>query len=126
MPDFKLEPFDLIRNEQYAFYKLFINGKCLFDSFQEEVMGIPKDRKALEFIFAMMDAINDSVRWRKEKFRQIKDVGRDDVFEFKKDLLRVYVIKKSPDIIVVLGGYKKNQIKEIKRLKSLLKGFEPC
>lgn len=72
----------------------------------------------------MMDIICDRVRWRKDKFRQIKDVGRKDVFEFKKDLLRVYVIKQSPNMIIVLGGYKRNQIDDIRRLKVWLKEYE--
>jgi putative component of toxin-antitoxin plasmid stabilization module len=34
-------------------------------------------------------------------------------YEFKSDVIRIYAIKKNFDIIVILGGYKKNQEKDI-------------
>lgn len=38
---------------------------------------------------------------------------RKDVFEFKKDNIRVYFILKAPDVLIVLGGFKTNQKKSI-------------
>lgn len=53
----------------------------------------------------------------------IEDSRRNDLFEFKKDRLRVYVIKQKPDIYIVVGGFKGSQKKDIKLLKSLIKDF---
>lgn len=48
---------------------------------------------------------------------------RDDVYEFKKDDIRIYVIKKYPSIFVILGAYKGTQDKNISRINKLFGGF---
>lgn len=39
-----------------------------------------------------------------------------NVFEFKKNNIRVYVMLKDPDVIVILGGFKNSQKKDIERV----------
>ena len=70
-----------------------------------------------------MDGITDQIRYPKTKFNHIEDERRSDIFEFKKDRLRVYVIKQKPNFFVVIGGYKGTQKKDINVLKSKIKDF---
>ncbi len=70
-----------------------------------------------------MDNLTDGNRFPATKFNHIEDSQRSDMFEFKKDRLRIYVIKQKPDIYIVVGGFKGTQKKDIKLLKSLIKDF---
>ena len=70
-----------------------------------------------------MDEFSPTQMLPKAKFRQIKGVDRQDVFEFKRKNLRVYVVMQQPNVYVVLGGYKKGQEKDIAKLKRYIKDF---
>lgn len=104
MPDYSIEPFELARNALYQFHKLLINGKSRFDEFYEEIKTNKKDLSSFDKIISMMDSFSPQLLLPKTKFRQIKDVGRNDVFEFKCNNIRLYVIKQAPDIYIVIGG----------------------
>ena len=52
----------------------------------------------------------------KEKFRPIKSIKRKNVYEFKKNNIRVYVLMQEPDMFVILGGYKADQKKDIHKV----------
>ena len=62
----------------------------------------------------------------KEKFNHIQGgkYDRKDVYEFKKDKLRVYVILIKPNVYVVYGGYKKEQQKDIARIFNAINTFD--
>lgn len=124
MNQYSTKEFDLVKGGQYAYFKLYVNGECQFDEFMEEVEKDPRHRKWLGSIFAYMEFISDRNILRKDKFRQINDAGRDDVFEFKKESLRVYVIKQKPNMYIILGGFKNNQTKDISLLKLRVKDFK--
>lgn len=79
--------------------------------------------KKIMHIYAYMNEFSPSTLLPKTKFRQIKGVKRDDVYEFKKDDIRIYVIKKYPSIFVILGAYKGTQDKNINRINKLFGGF---
>ncbi len=123
MDHHKLEPFDLISCSEFSYYKLVINGKCQFDDFLDEVSKNAIDISNMKKILTLMDIIDNSRLLPKSKFNSIKGVKRSDVFEFKADSLRVYVIKKYPNMYIILGGYKKNQTKDIERIKQRIKNF---
>lgn len=124
MTEYRAEEFSLVRSKQYTYYKLYINGVCQFDEFMDEISKNAKYKEWFGHIVALMEFVSDQNMLRKNKFRQIQDVGRDDVFEFKKGDLRVYVIKQRPDMYIILGGYKNNQKKDIKLLKTRVKDFK--
>ena len=119
-------PFDLVNNIQYKFQKLYINGRCQFDDFMEdvEIGSSKKDKGSLKSIFNYMDNFSDNLRLPYTKFRKIELVNRFDVFEFKKDAIRVYVILQKPNIFIVLGGYKKNQTNDINKLSQLISEYK--
>lgn len=111
---------DLVNNQNgYVFKKLCVGGVCQFDDFYDEVSRSKLEYKNLVGIIALMDSFGGSLL-PKEKFRQIKNVGRSDIYEFKKKGIRVYVMLQKPDVLIILGGYKKNQTQDIKLLKRRL------
>lgn len=121
--DFTTQPLDLVNNTSCKFYKLQINGKCLFDAFVAEVENNALDKKSFAGLIRLMDEFSPTQMLPKAKFRQIKGVDRQDVFEFKRKYLRVYVVMQQPNVYVVLGGYKKGQEKDIAKLKQYIKDF---
>ncbi len=122
MPEYRLEPFDLVQNSrQYKYSRLFIDGICQFDNFVSKIEKNTQYLKQFRKIITLMELISDQHILNSRKFNHIKGVGRSDVFEFKSDDLRIYVIKKNPDMYIILGGYKKNQDEDIRILKNRLK-----
>lgn len=126
MYEYLTQPFNLVNNIQYKFHKLYINGKCQIDGFIEDVENgsSKKDKGSLKSIFNYMDNFSDNLRLPSTKFRQIEIANRYDIFEFKKDAIRIYVILQKPDVFVVLGGYKKNQDKDINKLTQQISEFK--
>ena len=53
----------------------------------------------------------------KEKYNSIKQGKSVIGYEFKKKDLRVYCIKPLESIVVIFGGYKKNQKDDIKKFE---------
>lgn len=103
------------------FCKLFKDNRCLFDDFVNSISKNKIDEKKLKSIYACMDfmAENDSTLPLK-KFNSIKKGKNVIGYEFKKDDLRVYCVKKEPNVIVILGGYKKNQEQDIDKFIRLI------
>ena len=121
---YEIKDCDLVNNRNgYTFKKMYINGVCQFDDFYEEVHTSKNEYKNLLAIMALMQCFSDTLL-PKEKFRQIKDLDRNDIYEFKKKGLRVYVLLCKPDVVIILGGYKKNQKKDISRLKRKLANID--
>lgn len=123
MRDYETKPYEDVNNPQYRFYKLYVDGVCQFEQFIEEISQNAADVKLFSALIAYMDNLTDSNRFPATKFNHIEDSRRCDMFEFKKDRLRIYVIKQKPDIYIVVGGFKVTQKKDIKLLKSLIKDF---
>lgn len=123
MSEYSTKLYDDVNNPQYKFYKLYIDGACQFDKFLEEIERNHKDKKLFNYIIQYMDGITDQNRYPHTKFNHIDDNKRSDIFEFKKDHLRVYVIKQKPNFFIIIGGYKSDQKKDIKILKSKIKDF---
>lgn len=123
MHEYMTVPYEDVHNPQYKFYKLHIDGVCQFDEFLMQLEKNKSDKKLFFYIIQYMDGITDQNRFPKTKFNHIEDNDRSDIFEFKKDHLRVYVIKQKPNMFIVLGGYKNSQKKDIRTLKSKVKDF---
>lgn len=126
MTDFRTEIFELVNNNEYNFYKLYIDDVSHFDEFCKKIETFYREKKSLESIIALMDSFSASLLLPKKKFRQINGIKRQDVFEFKKDNVRVYVIKDdtNKEFYVVMGGLKKEQDADLKRLQTRIKGFK--
>lgn len=121
--DYSREKYDLVFNDEYVFYKLTINKHCQFDEFVVEIEKNIRDCKSFHGIIALMDSFSSRMMLPKTKFRYINIKDRHDVFEFKKDNIRVYVIKGKRDITIAMGGYKNEQKKDIERLGRNLRDY---
>ncbi len=128
MTEYSYIPFDLIDNAEYEYYKLCIDGVCYFDDFVMQVRTGNKssreDKYSFDWLLNLMERFSVKIMLPKIKFRQIQATNRNDVFEFKKNNLRIYVIIQRPNIYIAMGGYKKNQEKDFKLLKKRLKDFQ--
>ena len=114
---------EIVNNENgFVFYKLLIDDICHFDIFVEKLKNLPRDLKSLDSIYAYMDMFSKTLLPR-SKFRSIKNVERKDIFEFKKDNIRVYVILQQPSVYVVAGGFKKDQKRDIGKLVKQIRNF---
>ena len=118
---YELRKFEPVNNKTYQFQEVSVNGKYLFQEFVENLKD-QRDIKKLMNIYSYMDMLSASML-PKSKFRHIEGLKRNDVYEFKKDDIRVYVIMQRPSVFVVLGAYKGTQNKDIKRIDKLFDGF---
>ena len=109
MSKFALEEIDSIRGKQ-IFSKLIMDGICLFDEFASKLEE--------QYKSANLQSLPDT------KFRELKG-GKGDVkeYEFKSRHLRVYVMQQKGGKIIVIGGYKNNQSKDILSFRSIKKQF---
>ncbi len=123
MPTFDLREIEAIQKGKLRFLKLVEPKYCRFDEF---VYNIRKGKqtnftKELNTIFSRMQIMAEKDQIMPSTwFKPVKDRGRAVAYEFKTKSLRVYCVKKEPDVIVVLGGFKKNQKKDIAQLIKLI------
>lgn len=121
MSKFALEKIDLIKGKQ-VFNKLLVDGVAPFDRFTEELEEQYKNE--LGAIYYLMEEVANLQSLPKTKFRELKG-GKGDVkeYEFKSKHLRVYAIHQKNGKIVVMGGYKNSQDKDISAFRSLKKQY---
>lgn len=121
MHEYELAPVENVRNDSFSFYKLIIDGRCPYDEFCDEMWNGP-NKGVMAGLISQMDNFGHTLL-PKTKFRKIEDAG-DDIFEFKRHTLRIYVRKKEPNIYIILGGVKTNQKKDIARIRRIVKDYE--
>lgn len=123
MPIFELHKIDAIRTGKLRFLKLVEQKNCCYDTFVNEITTgkLNNFQKELKQIHARMQimAEKDEIM-PKSWFNSIKAGKTVYAYEFKTKHLRLYCVKKSPNIIIVLGGFKKEQKKDINTLKRLI------
>lgn len=123
MPEYSTKLFDLTNNPNYTYFRLFVDGKCEFDDFLQEVNKNVADKKNMNAIIAYMDSLSAQLL-PSIIYNHIESGERHDLYEFKKKNLRVYVIDQRPNIYIVMGGYKSTQKKkDIPRLIRKTKDF---
>ena len=123
MPEYSTKLFDLTNNPNYTYYRLFVDGKCEFDDFLQEVNKNVADKKNMNAIIAYMDSLSAQLL-PSIIYNHIESGERHDLYEFKKKNLRVYVIDQRPNIYIVMGCYKSTQKKkDIPRLIRKTKDF---
>lgn len=122
MPTFAFETMPEIVTGLYHFRKLVVDGCCLFDEFCREIEVNPQYKSELATLLSYMNFMTrENTKIPPSKFNHILEKGDTIGHEFKSKHLRIYIIKAKPDVIVVLGGYKTSQKKDISRFKSLIK-----
>lgn len=119
MSKFALKKIDFIKGKQ-IFNKLLVDGVAPFDRFTEELEKQYEDE--LGAIYYRMEAVVNLQSLPKDKFRELKGAkGGVKEYEFKSKHLRVYAIHQKDGKIVVMGGYKNSQDKDISTFRSLKK-----
>ena len=107
---------DIINNHDHIqFYELELNGKRLFSEFYEGLRDV-KDKKSFHSIVSMMDCYSFTEKFPEKKIRHILGTQRKDIYEFKKNNIRVYAILQKPNVFIIIGGYKANQPKDIEKI----------
>ncbi len=103
-----------------VFKKLLVDDKCPLDEFERKLKS-KKDKSELRSIYALMDQVAINRSLSRNKFRVIESCHPTlKCYEFKSRNLRVYAFSITNGKIIVLGGYKKTQKKDIRKLKSYL------
>lgn len=119
---FELENIKTIRGRQ-KFDKLKVDGVCPIDVFTDNL----EDQYESEMgsIYAYMDMVANQESLPHNKFHPIDKNNTDGYreYEFKTKHLRVYVIAQPGGKIVVMGGYKNSQKKDIVAFRSLKKQY---
>lgn len=112
---------EISANGKVHFYKLVKNGTCMFDDFCASIQENSQEQKNILTIFTYMDyiAINDGIL-PATKLNSIKKGNKVVGYEFKHKDMRVYFIKAYPNAYIVLGGYKKQQKKDIAKFQAIV------
>lgn len=122
MPTFTLEKLDEVKDGKLKFNKLFIDGECLYDKFCNDIRKNKTEERVLNKIHTLMNILAESnLQLPSTKFNSIRENNKVIGYEFKANDLRVYVIKKDPNVIVVLGGHKNKQEKDISIFSKIIK-----
>lgn len=122
MPKFALKKIRAVKGK-INFYDLCIDGEKQFKSFCDSLEEIHNSEKTQ--LYARLDYIAQLKSLPKTKFRDLTP-KKEDVkeFEIKTKNLRVYLIKiKQTGNVVVLGGHKNTQKKDIPKFRSLKKQY---
>lgn len=121
---YELKDFDLTNNPEFVFKKLIIDGTCQIDQFISELERDSMRQRYLKRIIAIMDSLRSTRNLPISKFRNIKNSDMSNLFEFKYEDIRIYVVKKRPNVFIALGGYKSHQESDIARLVRIAKDDE--
>jgi hypothetical protein len=109
-----------IRRNKCVFSKLIENGRCFFDEFEEKITKNNDFRNEFEKILTLMDHYANGMQLPSTKFNNIKDGIFHGIFwEFKTKHLRVYTVCVGKGKVVVIGGTKNTQKKDIMRFKKI-------
>lgn len=120
---YQTRKFEPVNNKCYQFLEVFVNGRFLFQEFVDNLKDEQYDLKKLNAIYGYMDSFSPSLLLPKTKFRHVDGIKRKDVYEFKKNDIRVYVIMKRPSVFVILGAYKGTQKQDYKNISNLFNDF---
>ena len=120
-----MRKFALIKIEQVKgkinFYKLEIDGNCEFDEFCD-LLERKRRLSKLKSIYAIMECVSNMIRLPATKYKEL--MGRPEAdnvkeYEIKKDAYRVYLFKDDMGNIIVFGGVKGNQNRDLSRFRRI-------
>ncbi len=124
MAKYTLNPLEEIDGKQ-DIYKMQIDDRCLFDDFEEEIEYRGQYEDELYSIFSLIEDVANNKLLPKTKFRDITISKKETVkeYEFKSKHLRVYAIKAPNGKIIIMGGYKNSQQKDIKKFRKIKSNY---
>jgi|SRR6056297_4078965 len=125
MTKFTLKKIEEIEGKQDIF-KMEIDDTCLFDEFENDIENKGQYEQELYSIYSLMEDVANNKLLPKQKFRDITINKKDSLkeYEFKSKHLRVYAIKTKEGKVIILGGYKNNQKRDIKKLRNIKANYK--
>lgn len=123
MGRFRLKKIDEIVGK-ISFYMLIKDKICLFEEFEKVIIRESTFKSELDTIQTRMIQISNLVSMPDTKLKDIthnKDPYKN--YEIKTKNLRVYYFKDFEGNIIVIGGKKSTQKKDIKKFKNILKEY---
>ena len=113
-----------IRGNKCVFSKLVKDNKCFFDEFENEIIKNNNLKNEFAKLLTLMEWHAQGTMLPEKKFRNIKDGKLHGVFwEFKTKHLRAYTVCIENGKVVVIGGTKNTQVKDIERFKQIAKEY---
>lgn len=123
MPVYSLKKIDEIGGK-IVFYKLVKDDICLFDDFENQIESEGTYKAELNTIQARLIQIANLKTLPKTKYKDITpDKESVKEYEIKTENLRVYLFRDPRGHIVVLGGKKSKQKKDIKKFRNMKKEY---
>lgn len=107
---------------QIKFFELSADGKCPFTEFCNTIEGEGNYTVYLDNIWSIMNWMSEGKTLAEGMVKPIKG-GSNNEFEIRKGPLRVYFIKEPEGHIVITGGKKTNQKKDIPRFQRINKKY---
>ena len=104
------------------FCKLVIDEECQFDIYEDEINKNKKLSSQLGALYQAMQWVADLRSLPDTKFKDItpnKETVKE--FEFKSKDLRIYAIKIEDGKLILIGGYKNKQNKDLRQFRSIKK-----
>ncbi len=123
MHTFALEKIKSVKGKQ-SFFKLIKHNKCYFDDFEADIKQTGNYQSELISLYVFMEYLAEGQSLPKTKFRDItpkKEVVKE--YELKTKHLRLYLIKQQNGKVVVLGGQKNEQKKDLHQFRAIKKQF---
>lgn len=106
-------------------FKLFIDGDCFYDQFEEEIESEGNLISELRTIETRLHAIADCTSLPSTKYKDITpNNDRNKEYEIKTPNLRVYLFHdKENGRVIVSGGKKTSQKSDIKRFRNIKRDY---
>ena len=113
-----------VKGSMQTFEKLYVETVCFIDEFVKEIQDNPQYSSEYKTILSYMNFFANGQMLPETKFRVLKG-GKGDIkrFEFKSKNLRIYAIANSGGKLVIMGGFKKNQERDINKLNAIAKDY---
>jgi putative component of toxin-antitoxin plasmid stabilization module len=124
MPRFSLERLDLVQGRQ-LFYNLFRDGVSAFEEFCNDIETDGRYLSELRTIFAYMEMVANLQMLPQQKMRDLTTKNdKTKEYELKTKHLRVYFIhQEKTGKVVILGGFKTTQPKDIDKFRAIKKEY---
>ncbi|MFZ1676726.1 MAG: hypothetical protein WAT91_05605 [Saprospiraceae bacterium] len=122
MIKFGLKKIESINSKQ-QFDQLEIDGIGILDLFEKVLKGTTYQSE-FKVMLTYMEYLGNSGLLPETKFKNITPVKESvSEYEFKSKHLRMYAIQKTGGKIIVLGGFKNSQKKDIIRFRAIKKAY---
>ena len=123
MSKFALDEFNGIKGS-VPFYKLRVNGICPIDEFWTEIQMQGNLDKQLNTAIATMESVAMDFKLPEKKYKNITPRGEKlNEYEVKTKDLRIYMFRNPSGAIVILGGKKSSQPRDINKFRNLKREY---